>query len=352
MLRTLGVSWVGIELRELADVAADSERVGFEVIGHPDSQTSVYRDVYVALSVIAQHTRTCRIASIVTNPLTRRVAVTASAMSSLRELAGGERVIVGLGTGDSAPASLGLPPARLSDLETCVAQLREMWSDSPALEQTEAGVLGSWARGAMPVYLAAMGPKALRLAGRVADGAIVSSDMHPERIAWTQEQLKVGAADARRALPPTFQVWKVVPVSIEDEHDLALDIAKPSLAAAANIQYRGGWDGKFVPDHLKGRIRALQDGYDVSVHSQIRADNPNASLLDRLGLTAPLAERLAIIGDASYCAERIAALVDLGVQCLVIRPLTDNPHRFLERWEEVSRRLHAGGSLPPTVPSG
>ena len=62
---------------ELCRVAEDT---GFEWLGVADSQ-SVFRELYVALTVAALHTRRVRLGPLVTNPLTRHLVVTASAIA-------------------------------------------------------------------------------------------------------------------------------------------------------------------------------------------------------------------------------------------------------------------------------
>ncbi|HZJ69635.1 MAG TPA: LLM class flavin-dependent oxidoreductase, partial [Planctomycetota bacterium] len=66
----------------------EAEDSGFDLLGVADSQ-SVFREMYVALAVAARETRRVRLGPLVTNPLTRHLVVTASAISSVDELSGG-----------------------------------------------------------------------------------------------------------------------------------------------------------------------------------------------------------------------------------------------------------------------
>src|SRR5512139_2931545 len=85
----------------------DVEEHGFDLLGIADSQ-SVFRELYVALTVAALNTSRIRLGPLVTNPLTRHPVVTASAISSVDELSGG-RALLGLGSGDSAIYTIGTP---------------------------------------------------------------------------------------------------------------------------------------------------------------------------------------------------------------------------------------------------
>ncbi|HXA32982.1 MAG TPA: LLM class flavin-dependent oxidoreductase, partial [Acidimicrobiales bacterium] len=72
-----------------------------------DSQ-NMSGDPYVALGTAIASSTTIRMSTGVTNPLTRRPVVTASAIMSGAIESGG-RVELGVGRGDSALAHIGLP---------------------------------------------------------------------------------------------------------------------------------------------------------------------------------------------------------------------------------------------------
>src|SRR5262245_64806523 len=99
----------------------DAEESGFDLLGVADSQ-SVFRELYVALTVAALNTSRIRLGPFVTNPLTRHLVVTASAIASVDELARG-RAVLGLGSGDSAIYTIGAPPATVAGLEESIMTL-------------------------------------------------------------------------------------------------------------------------------------------------------------------------------------------------------------------------------------
>ena len=107
-------------LADFGRLCHDVEENGFDWLGVADSQ-SVFRELYVALTIAALNTSRIRLGPLVTNPLTRHLVVTASAISSVDELSGG-RVVLGLGSGDSAIYTLGSPPATLAGLEDAVTR--------------------------------------------------------------------------------------------------------------------------------------------------------------------------------------------------------------------------------------
>src|SRR6185369_6140679 len=134
----------------------DAEDAGFDLLGVADSQ-SVFREMYVALTLAALNTARVRLGPLVTNPLTRHLVVTASAVSSVDELSGG-RAILGLGSGDSAIYTIGAPPATLAGLEDATVTLGRLTAGE-AVEREGRTLRVQRSTRRVPVYLAAEGPK-------------------------------------------------------------------------------------------------------------------------------------------------------------------------------------------------
>src|SRR5215510_10013479 len=113
-----GVVLLPESLAEFGALCREAEDQGFDWLGVADSQ-SVFRELYVALTLAALNTSRIRLGSLVTNPLTRHLVVTASAISSVDELSGG-RAMLGIGSGDSALYTIGAPPATVAGLQDAV----------------------------------------------------------------------------------------------------------------------------------------------------------------------------------------------------------------------------------------
>ncbi|HEX5114193.1 MAG TPA: LLM class flavin-dependent oxidoreductase [Pseudonocardiaceae bacterium] len=329
----LGVSWVVGDIRRYPELVERSENVGFEVIGVPDTQAPAYRNVYVAMTLAVRATRAATVMSMVTNPQTRHPGVTANAMSTLAELSGG-RVACGIGTGDSAVAGLGLPPATRRELTDYVTELRDRWRELPTPP---------------PVLLAAEGPKLAALAGAIGDGALLAGDLSAGRIAWYRDHIRTGAG---HDLPADYPMWGLLRTSIDDDPDRALHRAAPAIAAAANHAYRAGFANTSLDADTQERIGRLRAGYRVVAHNDFAADrkdgNANAGLLRELHLTRPLADRFALVGTPTQVADRLRALELAGLHHVIIRPVTTEPLGFLDRWQAVAAELtHPNPVAPP-----
>ena len=119
-----GTVFIANDSRTLAEQVRRVEASGFSWIGIGDTQ-SLYREMYVCLTIAALNTKKALIGPLVTNPITRHPAVTASAMATLDELTGG-RTFLGLGTGDTALVNLGQRPATVAKLRQYIMCVKEL----------------------------------------------------------------------------------------------------------------------------------------------------------------------------------------------------------------------------------
>jgi len=161
-----GVAIVPHDLEETAVSARLAEEQGFDYIGIPDSQ-SLWRELYLSLSVVANNTSRVRIGPTVTNALTRHPAVAASAIATLNEISEG-RAFLGIGSGDSAILNLGLRPARLAELQEYIEALRAILSGD-SYDYKGRSIHVQWSEKPVPIIMSAEGPKTLAMAGGIAD---------------------------------------------------------------------------------------------------------------------------------------------------------------------------------------
>jgi alkanesulfonate monooxygenase SsuD/methylene tetrahydromethanopterin reductase-like flavin-dependent oxidoreductase (luciferase family) len=123
--------------------------------------------------------------------------------------------------------------------------------------------------------------------------------------------------------------------AVGETRDEALDLARPSLAAASAHAFRFSLEGKDVPEELVEPILELERRYDHTVHNTPGTENPNGQLVLELGLTDYLADRMGIIGTEQDCIDKVARLQATGVDNVFCRPLVHDRQRFLDHWERV-----------------
>ena len=325
--------------RSVTDAVADArlaEEVGFTLVGVADSQ-SVFRELYATLALCAQATRRVRLGPSVTNPVTRHPAVAASAIATVDEIAEG-RAFFGLGSGDSAILNLAERPATLADLRDYVETVRALLTKGEATWRGRAARL-TWARRALPIYLSAEGPRTLELAGEVADGVIVNVGLEPGLIRDAVARVHAGARRAGRD-PATIDLWTLVRANVTDDAAAGVNEIKMELASNAHHVFRFTLEGKHVPDDLADAIRRVQRGYQPAAHEAL-GPSPNAALLDaEPALRAYLADRFAAVGPAAACAEKLAAVVEAGIDGLLVTGfVADRPRLIRALGEHVLPHL-------------
>ena len=312
-----------------------AEAVGFDYIGVADSQ-SLFRELFVSLTVAALETERVQLGPSVTNPLTRHPAVLASAIASLQELSGG-RAFLGIGTGDSAILNLGLRPARLRALRDYVAAVRTMLAGDTADYQGRE-VYVRWSRAPVPMMLSAEGPRTLRMAGAIADRVMVHTGLTPEILADTIAHIRAGEADAGKSAGGA-EVWAFAKCNIASDRAAAIDEIRMALAASAHHAFRFTLEGKHIPAELREAMLAIQGEYVPAEHEQV-GDTRNAAISDELGVTDYLADRFAVAGTPDECRAKVRQIADSGVDVLQITAISHEPADIIRRFgEEVIAKV-------------
>jgi 5,10-methylenetetrahydromethanopterin reductase len=217
------------DARSVDAFAADvrrAETLGWDAALQPDSQLR-RRDTYVLLAAAARATERIILGPLLANPVNRHPTVTAGSIATIDELAPG-RTLLGWGVGDAAVRLAGLKPARIKELEASTRLMRALL-DGQAVEVGAERPARLPHHRPVPIWIAAGGPKTLRMAGGVADGVFIRVGTHSSNIATAVNAIRAGAADAGRD-PASVRLGAVFHTVLVDEPDRALTMAK-SLAA-------------------------------------------------------------------------------------------------------------------------
>ena len=208
-----------------ADVAR-AEQLGWDAALQPDSQLR-RRDTYVLLAAAARVTQRITLGPLLANPVNRHPSVTASSIATVDELAPG-RVLLGWGVGDTAVRLAGLKPAKVAELESSTRLMRALL-DGREVEVGAARPARLPHHRPVPIWIAAGGPRTLRMAGGVADGVFIRVGTHPANIATAVEAIRAGAVAAGRD-PAAVRLGAVFHTVLVDEPERALTMAR-SMAA-------------------------------------------------------------------------------------------------------------------------
>jgi 5,10-methylenetetrahydromethanopterin reductase len=313
---------------EVVGWAKEVERLGYDLLGISDSQ-SICRDVYMTLALCATNTERIRFGPRVITPVTRHPAVAASAAATLEELAPG-RTLIGIGSGDSAAYNIGLKAAPLAELREYAVTIRELLTTGTATYHGRPAHL-TWARAKIPIYLAASGPKTLRLAGQIADGVVVRTGILPEIVRDSIDQVRAGAREAGRDFD-AIDMWWWPDVNVAASRREAIDEITMSLAAAGNHLTRFTTEGKHIPPELLPRVKELGARYTFADH--VAPGSANSHLIKDLGLVDYLADRFAAVGTPDDCIEKLERAADAGARRFWMSVHFADKFRFLRDWAE------------------
>ena len=236
----------------------------------------LWQEPFVIYSQILAATRKVTVGPMVTNPATRDWTVTASLFATLNEMFG-NRTVCGIGRGDSAVRVTNGKPTTLATLRDSIHVIREL-ANGREVDYKGSHLRFPWgADSRLEVWVAAYGPKALRLTGEVADGFILQL-ADPDITAWTIKAVREAAEAAGRD-PASVTICVAAPAYVGDDLAHARDQCRWFGGMVGNhvadIVARYGTDSgvpKALTDYIEGR-----QGYDYNEHG--RAGNTHTAFV-------------------------------------------------------------------------
>ncbi|MFE5394527.1 TIGR03842 family LLM class F420-dependent oxidoreductase [Streptomyces sp. NPDC056568] len=308
-----------------------AERNGFRY-GWTFDSAVLWQEPFVIYSQILAGTTTLKVGPMVTNPGTRTWEVTASTFATLNDMFG-NRTVCGIGRGDSAMRVAGRRPNTLARISDAMKVIR-------ALARGEEADLGGgtvvrfpWIRpGAeLPVWMAAYGPKALRMTGEQADGFILQlADLYLTE--YMVKSVKDAAVAAGRD-PSEVTVCVAAPAYVTaDDSPEALAHAREQCRwfggmvgnHVADLVDKYGVHSAAVPEELTDYIKARQ-GYDYAHHG--RSGNPDTRFVPD-----EIVDRFCLIGPAEWHIEKLTALRSLGVDQFALYDMHDAQEAVIDAY--------------------
>ncbi|MEL6982350.1 MAG: LLM class flavin-dependent oxidoreductase, partial [Actinomycetota bacterium] len=153
-------------------------------------------DPYVLMTAGAAVTSTIGFGPLLETPALRPAAVAAGSIASVHEVSGG-RAMLTYGIGDTAVRWLGQRPSRIAELERATSEARTLLAGD-GLEVGAARPARLRHARPAPVWVAASGPRSLRMAGRVADGVFLRVGTSPANLTAATDGVRAGAVEAGR----------------------------------------------------------------------------------------------------------------------------------------------------------
>jgi probable F420-dependent oxidoreductase len=281
----------------------------------------LWREPYPLLTLMAGATTAMRLGTCVTNPATREPTVTASALATLNEISGG-RMDLGIGRGDSARRVLGKAPTSMAMLEEAALVIRDL-AEGRRVEYEGTWLELEWApRHDVPLWIAGYGPKAMELAGRVADGVMLQL-ADPDLIRWFVSQVHDAARAAGRD-PSTIRVMAAAPAHIGDR-ELCRERTRwfPALVSTHVVDLVSRYAPSELPPALTGYIRD-RTGYDYHHHAEVGSSNAGF-------VGDEVTDRFCVLGEAPEAIEKLRVLADAGVDQFNVYLMNGDERDQLER---------------------
>jgi probable F420-dependent oxidoreductase len=309
----------------VVELARKAEELGFSHVWTFDSHV-LWQEPFVIYSQILAATSSVMVGPMVTNPGTRDATVTASLFATLNEMFG-NRTVCGIGRGDSALRTLGLPPGNLAEMRECVRVVRDLANGRSTVHRGQE-LRFPWIRdGRLDVWVAAYGPKALAVAGEIGDGYILQL-ADPDIAAWMIGSVRAAAERAGRD-PAAVKFCVAAPAYVGD--DLAHQREQTRWFGGmvgnhvADIVSRYGTAGA-VPAALTDYI-AGRRGYDYAEHG--RAGNTHTDFVPD-----GIVDRFCVLGPVENHIARLRELQALGVDQFAIYLQHDDKEHTLAAYGE------------------
>jgi probable F420-dependent oxidoreductase len=297
------------------EIMRAAEDADFDQFWMYDSHV-IWQDCYSVLGWLIGLSRsdTMEFGTLVTNPVSRDPTVTASAFATLAEITG-NRVICGIGRGDSVVRVMKRKPAKLADVERAVEIVRTL-SSGGAMTIEGVEVEMEWADAQVPIYIAGYGPRALTLAGKVGDG-VVFQVADPFFIEWGMRFVREGAREAGRD-PDDIVIHCSAATYVSDDRDEAREQTRwfPALVGNHIADVLRHHDPQELPEELFDYVHE-RTGYDYRQHGHPGADHSKY-------VPDAICDRFCVLGTQDECAAKLRQLADLGVSEFNIYPYIPN----------------------------
>jgi alkanesulfonate monooxygenase SsuD/methylene tetrahydromethanopterin reductase-like flavin-dependent oxidoreductase (luciferase family) len=295
---------VGLSIFEpaerIAAAAAAAEEAGFDEVWLGED---FFDSGGIAGAALALGATTRAIAGLgVLSAPVRDAALLAMELAALGRAHPG-RLIAGIGLGDPGPLGVigRMPTSPLGAIRETVTTVRALLHGEEVAGPGGAFALAHPA--AVPIHVGAMGPRALRLAGEVGEGTVLSTGAGPAYVEWARRRIAEGRGGDLNGHRVTALAFISVGATI----------------GAARAAIREPLAGLLARPVFGSMLRYSGLGEEARAAAASGADG-----FDRL-LGSGWGEAFAVVGDPPACAEQIRALHRAGADAVVLCPWGEVP---------------------------
>ena len=314
----------GPELKTYGRIA---EELGYDSLWV--TERYFHEETFSLLGFLAAATERLRLGVGVVNPYTRHPALLAMGAATLDRLSGG-RLMLGLGRSERFVIQdrMGIPYTRpRGTLAAAVTHLRALLAgeriDTTADGSTahvhlhDVGLALHPIQRPLPIYVAAIGPKALQLAGRVADGVVLNAYVPTAYVRYAVAEIRAAAQAAGRD-PNAIDIACMLVVRLTDDPSSMWMGLKERLV-------------RLLAEAYVGEILLEQGGFDPGILPTLRqraAAQGEAAAVNLI--SDAMVEAFFLVGPADQCRARIADYQKAGVDQALLLPRLHDYQRVAE----------------------
>ena len=312
----IGVAFSGgLAPADIVECVTLAEALGYESAWVAEGHGG---DQFAILGACALATQRIRLGTSISSVFVRSAPTIGMAAATVDQLANG-RFILGLGSSHRVQVepehgiAFVQPTARLRDT---IAIVRALVRDGVVSHRGETVTIERFdlwfapLRPAIPIYVAALFPRLLELAGELAEGALLTWPT-PRTIARAVEHVAIGARRAGREAG-TVDVASLIPCAVADSVAAAREAMRPAVGLYAGFFPR--YNRLLAEAGFEEAVRAIKDAFDHGGREAAAKVVPDE-----------LIDAVALAGTPDTCRERLAAYRRAGLALPIVSPRAAGP---------------------------
>ncbi len=312
----IGVAFSGgLAPADIVECVTLAEALGYESAWVAEGHGG---DQFAILGACALATQRIRLGTSISSVFVRSAPTIGMAAATVDQLANG-RFILGLGSSHRVQVepehgiAFVQPTARLRDT---IAIVRALVRDGVVSHRGETVTIERFdlwfapLRPAIPIYVAALFPRLLELAGELAEGALLTWPT-PRTIARAVEHVAIGARRAGREAG-AVDVASLIPCAVADSVAAAREAMRPAVGLYAGFFPR--YNRLLAEAGFEEAVRAIKDAFDRGGREAAAKVVPDE-----------LIDAVALAGPPDTCRERLAAYRRAGLALPIVSPRAAGP---------------------------
>jgi 5,10-methylenetetrahydromethanopterin reductase len=225
-----------------------------------------------------------------------------------------------IGTGYTSASTIGRKPATLAEMRACIATVKALLAGETVDFAGAGGRLPFVSGRPIPVLMAASGPKAIELAGEIADGALLLVGFNRGIVERALDYLDRGAKRSGRRLEDLEIIW-AARVGTAPTMAAARRAARPTAVHWGVLRWGGHWlepagvrlPKLDIPDAVYRVYPDLSHAHDWEAAIAATSFVPD-------DVVGELCDALGLIGTPEHCADRLLEMDKLGVRDVYLMP--------------------------------